>query len=591
MKLQMKNWMKQYKWQIAVILIAVTVMCVFVSRKEGYHMDEVLSFEFANAEYTPWIVPWQPEGRFATFVYQEIETGDFWETTWNWIRYTLDYWINGEDSFAYNYEGKVYVQSVWISREEYQEFVTTGSKDRFNLVSVYYNEIRDSHPPLFYMCLHLVCSVFQGIMSPWMGAIVNITAMVICCIFLIKIGMLLTGDKKAGTLAVLLYCLSIGGIETVILIRMYCMLTMFCVISLYLHLKKWQNGDYRMGNKLLILMTALGFWTQYYFVFYAIGIAVVTVFGLMLTKKGKQALYYIRSMIIAAAIGLCGFPYAVSDVLEGGVGSAVMENLLGSLQEFAERMQVFGGMVCDSICGGRIGMVTFGALLTAVMLLCLLNKEKRAALTKERMVQWAMIVVPAAGYFLITARISPFYADRYIMPTYVFVALTFALLLDWCRRYVAELIRKKEGQPDSATKAVLADAAAVLLAGCLGIVSILNYGETYLYTGYSDQLEIAEQYADYPCLCIYDGVTFYENVPEFTKYRETLVLTCGELADRCQFDLLVDCEDVVLLLKRNVDEAWVHQMMKEKYGYNSYEQIYQDTIYGEKIFFYSMNEE
>ena len=65
--------MKEYKWQIVVILLAVTVMSVFISRKEGYHMDEVLSFEFANAEYTPWIVPWQPEGRFATFVYNEIE--------------------------------------------------------------------------------------------------------------------------------------------------------------------------------------------------------------------------------------------------------------------------------------------------------------------------------------------------------------------------------------------------------------------------------------------------------------------------------------------------------------------------------------
>ena len=583
----MKKWMKEYKWQIVAILFALTVMSVFVSRKEGYHMDEVLSFEFSNAEYTPWIVPWQPEGRFATFVYQEIETGDFWETTWNWIRYTLDYWINGEDSFAYNYEGNVYVQSVWISREEFQELVMTGPKDRFNLVSVYYNEIRDSHPPLFYMCLHLVCSVCPGIMAPWMGAIVNMTAMVICCIFLIKIGILLTGDKKAGTLAVLLYCLSTGGIETVVLIRMYCMLTCVCVISLYLHLKKWQSSDWRISNKLLILMTVCGFWTQYYFVFYAILMAVVTVLGLMLIGKGKHALYYIRSMIIAAAIGLCTFPYAVSDVLEGSVGRDVVGNLLGSLQEFAERLGEFGSMLSSGICGGSFGTILLVFLFGAAVLLGLLIKEKREKLTKDRLVQGAMVVLPAAGYFLITARISPFYADRYIMPTYAFAALTFALLLEWCRRCLTDFSEKYHLGSD---KMILTNAMIILLVGVLGTISILNYGDSYLYIGYSDQMEVAGQYADYPCLCIYDGVTFYENVPEFTIYKETLVLTCGELLERCQFDLLVDCEDVMLLVKRNVDEEWVHQMMRDKYGYNNYELIFQDTIYGEKIFFYSMKD-
>ena len=582
--------MKEYKWQIVVILLAVTVMSVFISRKEGYHMDEVLSFEFANAEYTPWIVPWQPEGRFATFVYNEIETGDFWETAGNWIRYTLDYWINGEDSIPYNYEGKVYVQSVWISREEFKEFVTTGAKDRFNLVSVYYNVIRDSHPPLFYMCFHLVCSVFSGIMAPWMGGLVNLTAMIICCIFLIKIGILLTGEKRAGTLAVVLYCFSTGAIGTVVLIRMYCMLTMFCVISLYFHLKKWKSGDYRIGNKLLIFMTVCGFWTQYYFVFYAIFMAAVTVLSLLFTGKGKQALYYIRSMIIAAAIGLCTFPYAVSDVLEGSTGRDVVSNLMGGFQEFAERMQTFGGMLSNGVCGGRPGMIIMGLLLVIAALICLAVKTKRKELTENKIVWMAMVILPIACYFLVTAQISPFYADRYIMPTYAFLALTFALLLEWCVKCLVECLEKSRGQLIRRTSYFLKGMPFVL-AGVMGIISIADYGDSYLYIGYSDQLDVAKQYADYPCLCIYDGVTFYENVPEFMIYEETLVLTAGELAERCQFDLLVDCEDVVVLVKRNVDEEWVHQMMRDKYGYNNYELIFRDTIYGEKIFFYSMAEE
>ena len=202
----------------------------------------------------------------------------------------------------------------------------------------------------------------------------------------------------------------------------------------------------------------------------------------------------------------------------------------------------------------------------------------------------AMVILPIACYFLVTAQISPFYADRYIMPTYAFLALTFALLLEWCVKCLVECLEKSRGQLSRRTSYFLKGMPFVL-AGVMGIISIADYGDSYLYIGYSDQLDVAKQYADYPCLCIYDGVTFYENVPEFMIYEETLVLTAGELAERCQFDLLVDCEDVVVLVKRNVDEEWVHQMMRDKYGYNNYELIFRDTIYGEKIFFYSMAEE
>ncbi len=54
--------------EIIVVALCLLLLCLFVSAKEGFHMDELLSFELANAEYNPWIVPTQPEGRLARFV-------------------------------------------------------------------------------------------------------------------------------------------------------------------------------------------------------------------------------------------------------------------------------------------------------------------------------------------------------------------------------------------------------------------------------------------------------------------------------------------------------------------------------------------
>ena len=62
---------KDLKYKILVVLSVVIVIAFdvfFVSKKEGYHMDEILSYELSNSEFTPWITPTQPEGRLETIV-------------------------------------------------------------------------------------------------------------------------------------------------------------------------------------------------------------------------------------------------------------------------------------------------------------------------------------------------------------------------------------------------------------------------------------------------------------------------------------------------------------------------------------------
>ena len=52
---------KRDKWkkilpELLAVILCLVLMGAGVSRKEGYHMDELLSFELANARYNPWIV-------------------------------------------------------------------------------------------------------------------------------------------------------------------------------------------------------------------------------------------------------------------------------------------------------------------------------------------------------------------------------------------------------------------------------------------------------------------------------------------------------------------------------------------------------
>lgn len=39
--------------ELLAVILCLVLMGAGVSRKEGYHMDELLSFELANARYNP----------------------------------------------------------------------------------------------------------------------------------------------------------------------------------------------------------------------------------------------------------------------------------------------------------------------------------------------------------------------------------------------------------------------------------------------------------------------------------------------------------------------------------------------------------
>ena len=71
--------------EFLTLLLVLVVLCCFAAKKEGYHMDELLSFELANAQYNPWIVPTQPVGRLAKFMKEEIQGDSIGETFHNLV--------------------------------------------------------------------------------------------------------------------------------------------------------------------------------------------------------------------------------------------------------------------------------------------------------------------------------------------------------------------------------------------------------------------------------------------------------------------------------------------------------------------------
>lgn len=570
----MSEKIRKKGWEAVAILLCVAVLVFGVSQKEGFHMDELLSFELANAQFNPWIVPTQPQGRLAKFVENEIQGEGFAQTVGNILETIKDVLKNKGESRLLTYQADVYEEPVWIDAEQFTEYLTVDASDAFQYLSVYFNVKDDNHPPLHFMLLHTVCSLFWGQARPFLGCAINIAAIVGVMILLMKLGrqlaLLLGMEEKArlaGIFAALLYGLSAGAMATALLIRMYGLVTFFCVALYYLCMQKWRNRSFERKNFLLIAVTALGFWTQYFFLFYCMILVLVTLCLLLRNKRSREAFCLARSMVTAAAAGLLGFPFAISDVLSSGRGVEALESLGEGFSGYGGRLYAFLGILSDRTFSG------FFWVLGTMALMCLIWGFWHG---RQAVAEMILLAVPPAGYFLLAARMSPYLVDRYIMPLFPFVMLAGALVTAAWSHRIGKIFGEKP------RKWIFPAVCVILLL--FQVFRLAEYDGTYQYRGYARQERISREYAQIPCICVYEGVGYYENLPEFTNYSKTLLIKPEELAERKDKTDILTLSQVAVLVKPGVEWEQVREILLESYGFSKEEELLGEGVHGDRIF-------
>lgn len=578
------RWKKILPELLAVIL-CLGVLCIGVSFKEGYHMDELLSFELADARYNPWIVPTQPEGRLAKFVREEIQGDSFGETLMNLKSTVTDVLKNRGNSKLLSYKADVYEEPAWITSGQFRDYVTVDGSDAFDYLSVYFNVKDDNHPPVHFMLLHTMSSLFPGTLSPWLGCTINLICVGITLWLLLRLGRKLSEilgmeeqGRLLGILAVLLYGLSTGALASVLLIRMYCLLSCLCVALLSMHVEKWKEHGFDRSNKGLIAITVLGFLTQYFFLFYCILLAAVTAAGLLCSKRMRELWIYIRSMVVAAVIGLVLFPFAIADVFSSGRGVEALDNLTSGFAGYGARLLAFARILADRTVGDLLlGAGCATAVVLAVVLWYRRHRGQELSMSREVRGILCMLIIPVVGYYLLASRMSPYLVDRYVMPVFPMIALLFALLLCSLGKRLAKV---------SGWKGRLVGIGLMALIIVVQGLRLASYDGEYLYRGYGQQEQLAEEYASLPCICVYAGVGYYENLPEFMHYDRTLLVTAEELAERKDVDSLRMLDRVVVLIKPGVEEETVSSVLREKYGMEPEETLFSEGVHGDNIYLY-----
>ena len=234
----------------------------------------------------------------------------------------------------------------------------------------------------------------------------------------------------------------------------------------------------------------------------------------------------------------------------------------------------FGEILAERTFGK--GMSVFLVIVAAVSLcVCLMERKKKEGAVKGSVAALAMLVFPTAGYFVLAARMSPYLVDRYIMAVFPFVMLMGACVLT----AIACFVQRRTDR-----KYLLPFVWGVVLV--LQIVHLAGYDGSYLYKGYTRQEELSVRYQEYPCICIYEGVGYYENLLEFANYNKTLLVTQEELKNRQEIQSVYELDCVVVLMKNVVDTAQMCDILQQKYGLNMQEELLADGVHGDRVYLF-----
>lgn len=283
--METKKISKRLSYILLALIIAAGICRFsygFFVQKQGAHSDETWSFGLANSYYEPYI-----QYSDDTSEYRNVDT--------------------------------------WITNEVFRDYLTVQKGERFAFGSVYYNMSCDTHPPLYFMLLHFLCSFFPNQYMFVIGFIINMAAYIILSIFIYKLLLLITKSEAVSLIGVLFSTFSLGMLNMTMFVRMYLCVAAVATIYSYLNAKLYYNEEkrHKVSSYILIGVTALiGALTDNFFLPYAFATTLIFCICWCVKKDFKTLWKYILSAACGIILSIVIFPKTFTSML-GSLGISI----------------------------------------------------------------------------------------------------------------------------------------------------------------------------------------------------------------------------------------------------------------------------
>ena len=483
--------LRKYRWIFFGTILAFQILFVlfWANQKAGFFVDEIWSYGLANSNYHP-------------FLYSDgaLEHG-------------------------------------WVDGEYFKNYVVADEAHRFDYGSVFYNQKMDVHPPLFYIVLHTICSCFSGSFSKWFGIIPNIFYYGITTILVFLWSKKISGNRKIFPwICMVFWGFSIGAVSNVMFIRMYMLLTLWVIASVYLHsCMIVENRQNFRKLAALLLVTFLGFFTQYYFAIIGTFLSLGYTVWLMFNKYWKRLFSYLATMLASLGLVWIIFPDTFRKILgtDSSRGAEAYQNLQ-NVSGLSSKIASYLSIISQELFAHKIRFIL--AVIFMIMIWKGFSKffyrtkismdrasgEFQIRLEKVSQTVWEArvtrefiaLIIPmfaSAMYILLVSLIAPYQVDRYIFCVFPVIVVAFLAL-------VFNVFSVRNGK--SIKDRLVLFSLLIIIVGQWS-----NEKPNYLYLEKRDHVSISQSFEEYDCVYIAKDFNQYlltNNVFELQNFKRVL---------------------------------------------------------------------
>ncbi len=325
----------KYKNFVILLLIISAIYIFFACLKAGYFIDELYSYGLSNSYY-------------------KTDISDY----------------------------DIYNKA--LDNKAFYDYITVNQKEAFNYGAVYFNQINDVHPPIYYMLLHTICSFTPGRLLKSSGIFLNLICMYINLFLLYKLSLKIfekeTSADHLALAATAVYAFSCFAVSTVIYIRMYMLLTLLSVAYALCHVLLAGSEKKTGLSAVAALILILGFLTQYYFIIAAFFISLAYFIYILTKKMWKVAAVYLALMLAALLSSYIIFPHFIGQL--GGNHNTYIKNLSSDFNRgiYRRLLRNFIALVSNINYGFFGGRIYFAAAIFIILMIIVNKKPQKAEL-------------------------------------------------------------------------------------------------------------------------------------------------------------------------------------------------------------------
>ena len=511
-----------------------------------------------------------------------------------WYFGSLKSGMHFDECFSYfntnNSVGRQCYDRTFVSSEDIMKDFYVLEGEQFNYSYVVKLQSYDVHPPVFYLFLHTLCSFMPGVFSMWQGLALNLFYSLCASYFLYLIFKEFVKKEYTACLLTLLVAINPGVICNFLYIRMYCLMALWIVMAVYLHIRISKEDINKLKPVYYIftfILTYLGFLTHYFYLVFLFFIEAAFVLPKLFTfrKNIKGVLKYCITLLSAGILGVITYPSCLGHVNSGYRGQEV-KGYLFDLSDIFSRIKFFGGLI------NRFVFQNFGVFFVLVIVMLLLymyfvtRKGRVYVEGFDKAVQF--IIIPALGYFLVSAKASLVGDEtmmRYQLPIYPLIIMGTVLIL---YMLITTLLNTK------LTK--LAGFALIGVFLVLNVCGILKQNVFYLYKEQATMERIADKYKEETCIYIYNNednkYLLWNDAMQLAKYKDVYFIF-AENTDAIEDVKINSSKEAVVYISSLGEHENFNDYSEMIYantdGINSYEKLY-DAMYATAYRFYRTNE-